>query len=77
MAFSFVYAPPSNEFRAKSKSPLKWTEYNQAVLFRELLLLARTYSSGRCWNEASQFSLFRTHVKNYFYKNGIGSTFVI
>jgi hypothetical protein len=30
-----------------------------AVLFRELLLLARTYSSGRCWNGADQFFLTR------------------
>jgi hypothetical protein len=78
MAHSFVFAPPSakadatrtNEFGANSKSPLKWTEYNHAVLFRELLLLARwrslsernTYSSGWCWNEANQLSLTRTHV---------------
>jgi hypothetical protein len=34
-----------------------------AVLFRELLLLARTSSSGRCRNEADQFSLSRIHVK--------------
>jgi hypothetical protein len=43
---------------------------NLAVLFRELELLARwrslsernTYSSGRCWSGANQFSLSRTHV---------------
>jgi hypothetical protein len=48
MTPSFVWEKSSNEFGAKSESPLKWTEYNHAVLFRELLLLARTSSSGRC-----------------------------
>jgi hypothetical protein len=61
MTSSFVYAPPSNEFGAKSKSPLKWTKCNHSVLFRELLLLARTSSSGRCINEANQLSLSLNH----------------
>jgi hypothetical protein len=55
---------PSNEFGAKSESPLKWTDGDPAVLFRELLLLARwrslsegyTFSSGRCWSGASPYS---------------------
>jgi hypothetical protein len=63
MVSSFVPTPPSNEFGANSKSPFQWTEYDRAVLFRELLLLARTYSSGRCWNEASQVPLSQTHIK--------------
>jgi hypothetical protein len=46
MTSSFVAAPPSNEFGANSKSPLKWTEENHSVLFRELELLARTYGAG-------------------------------
>jgi hypothetical protein len=68
---SFASALPSaeadatrtNEFGAKSSSPLKWTDENLIVLFRELELLARTYSSGRCWNEADRFCLSRTDIK--------------
>jgi hypothetical protein len=52
---------PSNEFGAKSESPLKWTDCDPVVLFRELLLLARwrslsegyTFSSGRMWSGAN------------------------
>jgi hypothetical protein len=65
MTPSFVSAPPSaqadasrtNEFGAKSKSSLKRTARFYSVHFNGLSLLARTYSSGRCLNEANRFSL--------------------
>jgi hypothetical protein len=39
------YRPEMN-FGAKSESPLKWTNFNPAVLFRELVLLARNLFQG-------------------------------
>jgi hypothetical protein len=50
-------APPSNEFGANSKSSLKRTAGFYLVHFNGLLLLARTYSSGRYWSGADRFSL--------------------
>jgi hypothetical protein len=77
MTPSFVYAPPSNmsclakpsgnptsESRNLGlKAKVRFNELSDlAVLFRELLLLARTYSSGRCSSEADRFSLSLTHI---------------
>jgi hypothetical protein len=39
------YRPQMN-LGAQSESPLKWTECNPAVLFRELVLLARNLFQG-------------------------------
>jgi hypothetical protein len=45
------------------KAKVRFNELGDlAVLFRELLLLARTYSSGRCLSGANRLSLSRTHV---------------
>jgi hypothetical protein len=70
MTPSFASAPPSNEF---GKAKVLFNELGDlAVLFRELLLLARwrslserdTYSSGRCLSGADRLSLSRSHSKS-------------
>jgi hypothetical protein len=54
MIIRSVPVTPSNEFGAKSKSSLQRTDVNLVVHFNGLLLLARTYSSGRFWNGADR-----------------------
>ena len=58
---SFLHRPQMN---LGLIAQVLWRELlNWLVRFNELLLLARTFSSGRCLSGANQFSLSRTHVK--------------